>query len=71
VKGESQMRFRVVLTTNKRIVTRYIEAETKEAALEKVPAIIEEEGLGKLKRFVEVIPVDENNRAIIKPKKRS
>ena len=64
------MRFRVVLTTNKRIVTKYIEAETKEVALEKVPAIIEEEGLGELKRFVEVIPVDENNRAIIKPKKR-
>lgn len=65
------MRFRVVLTTNKRIVTKYIEAETKEIALEKVPAIIKEEGLGKLKRFVEVIPVNKNNRAIIKPKKRS
>ena len=64
------MRFRIAITTNKRIITKYIEAETKEAALEKVPAIIEEEGLEEVKRFVEVIPVDKDNRVII-PKKRS
>lgn len=58
-------RFRIVLTTNKRIVTEYVDVKTREEAIEAVEGLIEKHELGKLKVPAEVIEVDPvNNRRV-------
>ena len=58
-------RFRIVMTTNKRIVTKYLDVKTREEAIEAIDGLIEEYELGKLKILPEVIEVNpETNRRI-------
>ena len=58
-------RFKVVLTTNNRIVTKYVDAKTREEVGELVRGLIEDNELGKLKKPAEIVEVNpETNRRV-------
>ena len=65
-------RFRIVLTTNERVVTKYVDAKTREEVRELVKGLIEDNELGKLKKPAEIIEVNpETNRRVKGRIKRS
>ena len=61
-------RFRIVLTTNKGVVTEYVDVEDRRGALGAIQELIEKHELeGRLKRTPEVIEVNPaNNRRLPK-----
>jgi hypothetical protein len=64
------MRFRLVLTGNRKIVTEYRECANSEEAMELAKVIAVEKDI-KGFRFAKVVEVDENNRALPIRKKGS
>lgn len=60
------MRFRVVITGSKKIVTRYLECSSKEEAEDLGRKIATDEYIKGLKR-IDAIEVDENDNKILRP----
>lgn len=59
------MRVKIIITSQKKIVTRYVEVDNREEVKALIPQIMEEEGIDKLKYPTQAYEVDEKGKRIM------